>query len=375
MKWNRKSWGAFTLVELLVVVAIIALLVAILLPSLASARQAARSATCASNLRGFGAGFEIYASQNRLGYRCSGAFDWKRDGHVDKVGWVADLINLKVANPGKALCPGNQYTISEKVVDYIGAGDTAGFNALYWGTGVTTLATDVYPTSLASQEFWNKGYNSNYAASWHMVRGDPVVIKTDPTDPTTWDLYSTNACADNGSKCPEDGDGPINGSHTEGGVATPDRIVMLGDARVGDGSEATIADQTMADAINNFAGKDVVRVGDMTLEAFCDGMAVDLEDVDATHFAGKKAHEFNDIAPLHGGDGYVGGYANVLFADGHVAAVYDVAGETGPDGYLGAYKPAGGGFTMNADAFTEIADTMWYGRMRNPVAPGGGSVE
>lgn len=55
---------AFTLVELLVVVAVIGLLVSILLPSLAAARESARAAVCASNLRQIAIGWTIYADQN-----------------------------------------------------------------------------------------------------------------------------------------------------------------------------------------------------------------------------------------------------------------------------------------------------------------------
>ncbi len=54
--------GAFTLVELLVVIGIIALLVSILLPTLAGARQRAQTVTCLSNLRQIGIGHQGYLS-------------------------------------------------------------------------------------------------------------------------------------------------------------------------------------------------------------------------------------------------------------------------------------------------------------------------
>jgi prepilin-type N-terminal cleavage/methylation domain-containing protein len=52
---------AFSLVELLVVVAIVALLLALLLPSLSRAKEAARMSSCASNLHQIGIGVTMYA--------------------------------------------------------------------------------------------------------------------------------------------------------------------------------------------------------------------------------------------------------------------------------------------------------------------------
>jgi len=65
---SMKSRRAFTLVELLVVIAIIAILAALLLPALSRAKREAQRTQCSSNQHQIGLGWLMYVSDNNDSY-------------------------------------------------------------------------------------------------------------------------------------------------------------------------------------------------------------------------------------------------------------------------------------------------------------------
>ncbi|MGZ0656348.1 type II secretion system protein [Coraliomargarita sp. W4R53] len=72
---SKSKRDAFTLIELLTVIAIIAVLAGILIPTIGKVRDNALSAECVSNLRALHTGFQFYAMDNRGRLPTSGLGD------------------------------------------------------------------------------------------------------------------------------------------------------------------------------------------------------------------------------------------------------------------------------------------------------------
>ncbi|WP_238991349.1 prepilin-type N-terminal cleavage/methylation domain-containing protein [Rariglobus hedericola] len=110
---------AFTLVELLTVIAIVGILAAILIPVVGNVRKSARTANCVRNLSSTGVAFQLYAADNKglypaLRFKNSNAGvagtnptedNWQGELSPYQSRTVKDFSQLKAGSDAYAFCP------------------------------------------------------------------------------------------------------------------------------------------------------------------------------------------------------------------------------------------------------------------------------
>lgn len=109
---------AFTLIELMIVIAIIAILAAILIPNFLHARAEAQSSACEGNLKHIATALEEYAVDNYGSYPASGAVApalFGGDGNPYMTQTPSDPAggSYTFDNPGAGICAGDQYRIRD----------------------------------------------------------------------------------------------------------------------------------------------------------------------------------------------------------------------------------------------------------------------
>lgn len=360
------SRKGFTLVELLVVITIIGILAAMLLPALAAAREAARGSICKQNLRQFYVGQMTRAERDTTTAFTTGAWDGLRDGALDEWGWVADLVNGGVCQPGQLLCPSNPSKTTEKLNDYLGVatsvngkedGDVnkvrSGIAKQLQDAGVLNgswgfvAGQEAAAAAIIKSELIDKGYNTNYMTTWFSSRTAPKLAR----NASVLSFPSTSAVKGLGGTT-----GALTQSFVDNSAYPSSIIPLMGDSNVGDQKEAYLA-ATVA------AGVRGLLIGDRTVESFNDGPALVtvgaagklagwgtstagdvtvfntgngtgiIRDEQPAKNSGIVAtfnhlQDYRDFGPVHGTG--KGGAVNVLFADGAVKTFNDVNG----DGYV-----------------------------------------
>lgn len=257
---------AFTLIEVLVVVAIIALLLAILLPSLEQARRMSRATVCLSNLKQIGNACMTYSVE-------SGGFVPRGGSVVSPDGkpvphWIkliprqfgdrrsyTYLNQVPVHRFPILSCPERRRTLDRSWLDYI----------------VNTVKNDIKPTSGSWSSLWSLGWQE--------------IEQQEPTQVTRWKLPgSVLYIGDAAFEAGWDSEAVNEGGSLAGARAKHEELMRIADPEL---QKERAKENGMLDNVDIFKPSQMQHIG--------------------TRRAGTKTH--------------LGRYSNWLHADGHAERV------------------------------------------------------
>jgi len=188
---RRPGSGAFTLVELLVVIGIIALLISILMPALSKAREQANAVKCMSNQRNLGNALVLFTQEHQgflpkawfndgpIGSGISGKMTWEY--RFPRYGWDYLLLGYVGKNRELFRCPsddpgrfrGDPTNAASPESDYIPASYRMNISNqhVFGGRPDNPVDRPLFATKLSRLKHSSKAIvlfdGANNAALWH----------------------------------------------------------------------------------------------------------------------------------------------------------------------------------------------------------------
>ena len=308
----------------------------------------------------------------RKGALTTGAMNWQLDGAVTEVGWVADMVNSEM-EVGEMLCPTNPYRITESYNQLLSL-DTAGFDACLNrlgsqpktapdGTQIINACRQIDTSSLApsseprrqliEKQVFDKGYNTNYTASWFLARTTVVLDASGNLRQSTAgcgaDIRSRNSTI-----------GPLTLRHVDAARTSSSTIPLLGDGAPTSNLLQPIGEHDAGEmVVASFTRGPVLRTT-MQPPTFAAGTSREGPNGWWVFWNRDVLQDYRQFATVHRGS------CNILFADGGVRALKD----GNDDGLLNNGFPALAGSGFADDALEVLAkDCMSFYSLKTIELP------